>query len=183
MSEKYKKDLATSRRDRLRNARKKIQSAGQTVALLAYVNPFIDWLFGVALAVAILKDILDLIDNALIAAGGAGLVLIFIFSTLASLLIGFVIFLTGSSSKTTAAREKVKSLKSKLFNRTTRKILVLLGVTLIEFIPAVDLLPLESLTVLLTFWMTLKERREDALAAAEERREQSAQLQEALATT
>lgn len=137
------------------NAKKNIKAAANFVSLTAQINPFMDWLFGIALIFAIIKDILDPINNALITAGGVGEILIVVFTAIISLLIAFVMLLTGSPGK--------KGL--------IKKFSLMIGTGLIESVPGIDLFPLESILVVILFWLTLAERKVAKNAKA--RREQS----------
>ncbi len=137
------------------NAKKNIKAAANFISLSSQIDPFMDWLFGIALIFAIIKDILDLINNALIAAGGVGEILIIIFTALISLIILFVLFLTGSSGKKGLAK----------------KIVLMIVTGLAETLPAIDLLPMESILVIILFWLTLVERK--AVAQEKAQREQN----------
>jgi hypothetical protein len=147
-------NLNSARKGSLKNSAKKAKKAiTGTVnffSLLGYINPFIDWLFGIALILAILKDILDIVNNALIAAGGVGEILIIIFTFFISVFIFLVMIITGSVGKTKMARNTIK------------KILAIIGIAIAEAIPAIDLLPMETILVVTTFWMTLRERKKGA---------------------
>jgi len=156
-----KKAQASNLLNSARNARKKIKATVKTLSLMSYINPFIDWLFGIALILAILKDVLDFINNALIAAGGTGLILITISTFIISLAIGFIIYLTdrtGSGYRKLRATKIAKRKAKKIYGLLSR-ILLLFGVSLVEIIPAIDLLPLETIAVYFIFILTLKERR------------------------
>jgi len=163
-AENLQASRASSDRDSAKNAKKKITSAINNISLLGYIDPFMDWLFGIALIFAILKDILDLINNFLITAGGVGWLLIMIFTSFCTIIIGLIMLLTGSSNKRTAAEKKAKGISKKIWKR----ILLLLGFSLVEILPVIDLLPMESIVVLVIFWMTLKERRANAQGEKEE---------------
>ncbi|PIP26954.1 MAG: hypothetical protein COX30_04530 [Candidatus Moranbacteria bacterium CG23_combo_of_CG06-09_8_20_14_all_39_10] len=134
------------------NAKKNIKAAANFSSLIAQLDPFMDWLFGIALIFAIIKDILDLINTALITAGGVGWVLIVVFTFIVSLIIAFTLLLTGSSGKRGLAK----------------KIALLISASLVESLPAIGLLPIESIIVIILFWLTLKERK----AAAQEKAQQ-----------
>lgn len=133
--------------------------------LMKYLNPFMDWLFFIALIFAAIKDALDFIDDALIAAAGAGEVLIVITTTICSLIIAAVMFLTSSSEKEKIARKAAKKLKH---NKTFLRLLLLIAGTAVEFVPALDLLPVESAVVVIVLWMTLVDRE----VAAEQKKEE-----------
>jgi len=137
------------------NVQKNVKAAMNIGSLMTYIDPFMDWLFGIALIFAIIKDVLDLVGTALDVAGGVGEVLIIIFTTICSLAIGFIMFLTGSSGKTKVAKTIAK------------KIMLLIVATLVEYIPGVDVLPIESIVVVVIVWMTLTERKTAAEASRE----------------
>lgn len=155
MSEQQHADnLNASRADSLKNsagnARKNIQTAknaANVASLMQYIDPFMDWLFGIALAFAILKDILDILNTALIAAGGVGWFLIMLFTGACSLAIFFIMLITGASGKTGMAKGIAK------------RIVALLVATGAEMIPGIGLLPMESIVVIIILWMTLAERK------------------------
>lgn len=155
MSEQQHADnLNASRAASLKNPtqqlKKQIPGPLESFTLLKYLDPFMDWLFGIALIFAVLKDIFDIINNALVAAGGVGWLLIIIFTTFCSLIIFFIMLITGASGKTKIARNIAK------------RIALLIATTLAEYLPAIDLLPLETLVVIIIFYMTLKERKNSA---------------------
>lgn len=166
--QEHAENLRDSRSDSLKksakNAKKKIGKVVATVSSLAYIDPFMDWLFGIALIFAILKDILDLINNFLITAGGVGWLLIIIFTSFCALIIGVIMLLTGSSGKRGAAKKEARGISRKIWKR----ILLLLGFSLAEILPIIDLLPMETIVVCVIFKMTLAERK----AAAQERKEE-----------
>lgn len=164
-----KASRAASFKNSLANAKKKAKAVANAVALTTYINPFMDWLFGIALAAAILKDIFDLVNTALIAAFGSGLVLIVVFSSICSFVIAAVIFLTGSSENAKTAKGLAQGMAGKML----KKLATLAGATVVEMVPGVGLLPIESLTVLIIFWMTLKDRQKAAQAEAEEKKTQA----------
>jgi len=136
---------ASSLKNSAQTIQKNAKAAMNVASLATYIDPFMDWLFGISLLFAVIKDILDLIDTALYAAGGE--ILIIITTLLCSIIIGFVMLLTGSSGK------------NKLTRTVTKRILLLLGTTIVEMLPGIDILPLESLVVIIIIWMTLTERK------------------------
>ncbi|MDP1619833.1 MAG: hypothetical protein Q8L11_02765 [Candidatus Moranbacteria bacterium] len=142
------------------NIRKNVKAAVNVVSLTAYLEPFTDWLFGIALILAIIKDIFDLVNNALIAAFGIGIPLIVVFTAIVSLAIGFIMLLTGSSGKRKTAKKIAQGL--------LKRFLLLVGASAIEAVPAISLLPLESLVVIIIFWLTLVERKKNAEAQKEQ---------------
>lgn len=173
-------NLKTSRTGTFKNSVQKTKKRARVVmngaSLMIHLNPFRDWLFAIAFMAALLKDILDIVNTALIAAGGLGAALIFIFTVMASLVIIITIYLTGSYSKTKKARssaEKFKITASPLL----KKLLLLAGMTMVEIIPIVDLFPLETVTVYFIVKMTLVERKLNAEKAAEVAAAENARLQ------
>lgn len=105
-----------------------------------YLNPFMDWLYGIALALAILKDILDFTGLGSLPLIGT------VITLMVSLFIFMVMFLTGSGAKRKMARYSI-----------------LMGGTLVEFIFGIDFLPIETLIVILVFRITLQERQRAAI--------------------
>jgi hypothetical protein len=144
-------NLKISRAGTLKNSvqqtKKGAKAAMSGISLMGQINPFVDWLFAIALMAAMLKDILDIVNTALIAAGGIGAALIFIFTLMTSAIIAVVMILTGASGKAKAARKIAK------------RIMILVTATLVELIPGVDILPLETVVVIVIFWLTLVERK------------------------
>jgi uncharacterized membrane protein len=132
---------------RLRSVTKNVKDAAQTLALLSYLNPFIDWLFGIALTLAVLKDILDFTGIGSFPVIGTAITLA------VSLSIAGIMFITGSASK-------IKIIKS------GKKFIVLIGGTFIEMIFGIDFAPVETMMVIYIFYATLQERR----VAAEEKK-------------
>jgi len=159
-AENLKAARAGSFKKSAQNVKKNIKAAANAVSLMAYLEPFTDWLFGIALILAIIKDIFDLINNALIAAFGIGIPLIVVFTAIVSLAIGFIMLLTGSSGK----RKTAKKIAQGLFKR----FLLLVGASSVEAVPAISLLPFESLIVIIIFWLTLVERKKNAEAQKEQ---------------
>lgn len=116
-------------------------------ALIKYINPFLDWLFIAALIVALLKDILDctqLMDVTLIN---------WIVSPLFSITIFLILILTGATAHISKSRSYAK-----VVIKYCPSVLSLF----FEIIPAVDILPVETFTVLFSFYFTLKQREDYA---------------------
>ncbi|MDO8240581.1 MAG: hypothetical protein Q7T51_01155 [Candidatus Moranbacteria bacterium] len=156
---------AGSLKNSLQNAKKNIDAAKNIGSLMTHLELITDWVFGLALAAAALKDILDLVDTALIALGGLGVVLIFVSTGMASIVIAVAMFITSASGN------------SKVGRKIAKKISVLAGTTIIEFIPGIDVLPLETLAVIIIIWLTLVERKVAADKAREEAQELAQQNQ------
>lgn len=147
-------NLNSARKGSLKNSAKKakktITDIINTESLLKYIHPFIDWLFGVAISLAILKDTLDIPDTALIPVLGIGEIITIILTFFISIIIFVIIIITGSAGRARVAKNTIK------------KLIAIISTGLIEIIPAIDLLPMETILVIATFWMTLKERQRDA---------------------
>lgn len=119
-----------------KNPAQAVKSALQKTSLMLYFNPFIDWLYGIALAIALLKDILDFVGIGSLPAIGT------VITIVASLSIGFIMLITGS-----------------LFTaRWARRVGILLAGSVIEIIFGINFLPIETTIVILVFYMTLKSR-------------------------
>ena len=151
--------IEQSRAQKLRELRRNLptsplkaaKSVAGSLSLSRYINPFMDWLFGIALALAILKDILDFVGIGSFPA--IGTVVTFIVSAT----IGFIMILTGSFSTA----------------RWARRAVILLGGTLVEFVFGIDFLPVETAIVILVFKSTLEGRR----LKQQERATKEAQMQ------
>lgn len=117
-----------------RNLSKKKPSSGSD----SLINPFLDWLFGVAFAVALLKDFLDFAILGSIPLIGT------VITILASLTIGAVLIITGASSNG-------KSI--------VKKFGVLLGGSTLEMFFGLNFLPMETITLIITIYLTLAERK------------------------
>ncbi|MFA7319281.1 MAG: hypothetical protein WC022_01655 [Parcubacteria group bacterium] len=110
-------------------------------------NIFKDWPYALALIAAILKDIFDLMEVT-----GIGYALVIVFTFLCSIFIAMMMLLGGGSS--TRHQQKI-----------IRSWLILLSGTTMELIFGIDLLPIETLTVLIIYFLLLVDRK----AAAEEK--------------
>lgn len=142
-ADNLKKSRLGSLKNSAKNAKKNIKDAVNVLSLMAYFNPFMDWLFGIALALAILKDILDF--TGIGSLPGIGTVI-----TLAvSFTIAGIMFLTGSASKIKISKQG-------------KKFIVLIGGTFIELIFGIDFVPIETFMVIYIFYLTLRSRRESA---------------------
>ncbi len=122
--------------------KEKKQGIKEAISLAAYLNPFTDWMFGIALAMAALKDIFDYFG---IIFFGIGWLITF----MASVLIFFTLLLAGASSKKNNANSLVK------------KYGTLAGGTAMELVLGINFLPIQTITVIITFILTLKERQDN----------------------
>lgn len=134
--------------ERLREIRKNLptspvkaaRSVAGKLSLMKYFNPFIDWLYAVALSIALLKDILDLVGIGSLPAIGT------VVTLMASLTIWFIMIITGSAFKASRGRVLAK------------RYAVLLGTTIVEFVFGIDFLPIETFMVIYVFYSTLEDR-------------------------
>lgn len=125
------------------NARKNVQQLFSDMGLWRYAEPFTDWIFGIALMVAMLKDLLDLAQIGSLPGIGT------LFTFFASTIIFLSLYLAGSSSK---GKNKAKNIMKKYGT-------VLVG-SLMEVIFGINFVPIETCIVILAFYFTLKERQE-----------------------
>lgn len=144
--ENHKSNLAKAR-ETYRNIRSganpamaAIKETRRTLGLMKNIDPFMDWLFGIALSLAILKDVLDFVGIGSFPTVGTAVTLC------ASFTIGLIMFITGSRGIAKAARGMIKRLA------------VLGGGTLVEMFFGINFLPIETLVVIIVFYMTLRER-------------------------
>jgi hypothetical protein len=127
-------------------------------SLLSGANPFSDWMYGLALFAAILKDLLDLLDLT-----GIGYLIVFIATICCSAFIAMMMLLGSITNGTGRAQQKM-----------IRSWLILLGGTTVELIFGIDILPIETITVLIVYFMLLSARK-----TAEEQQKREARLEEA----
>jgi len=119
-------------------------------------NIFKDWPYALALIAAVLKDIFDLIEVT-----GIGYALVIVFTFLCSIFIAMMMLLGGGSG--TRRQQKI-----------IRSWLILLSGTTAELIFGIDLLPIETLTVLIVYFLMLVDRKAAAEEKALERHSQEA---------
>ena len=110
------------------------------MGLSKHINPFMDWLFGIALSLAIVKDVLDFVGIGSLPAIGTAVTLCISFA------IGLIMFLTGSRGARKAARGALKRFG------------VLAGGTGAEMFFGINFFPIETAIVIIVFYMTLRER-------------------------
>jgi hypothetical protein len=117
-----------------------IMASFKLISLGKYIDPFMDWLYGIALTLAIFKDISDFI-------GLGSLPVIGTLITFAvSFIIGMIMFLTGSGMK----KRIVKSL--------AKRYGVLIIGSLLEMLFGLNFFPIETSVVIIVFYLTLRER-------------------------
>jgi hypothetical protein len=143
-------NLKAAQKGSLKNSAQKAKQIISAGSLSRYIDPFIDWLFAIALMLAILKDISDILTTTLLVAGGLGEMLVFIFTSFTSIFIFLIMIITGSTGNVKLAKSIIK------------KTLLLLATAMAEMIPIIDLLPMESILVVVVFWITLRDRRKAA---------------------
>lgn len=127
----------------------KIKDTFATVSLMKYFDPFMDWMYGIALCLAIFKDLLDMVSL-----GMFGLFTTFFIS----FVIWAIMFLTGSGMKKKMAKAVIKRYGT-----------LIIG-SLFEMLLGINILPVATLMVIVVFYLTLKERmladKEEKMAAA-----------------
>jgi hypothetical protein len=136
--------------ERLRDARKnlpkkfkdKARFVAKKVSLLNQLNPYLDWLYGIALSAAMLKDILDLVVIGSLPVIGT------VITLMATITIWAVMIITGSAFKAFRKRRLIK-----------RYGLLAVG-TLVEMVFGIDFLPIETCMVVYIFVSVLQDRRD-----------------------
>ena len=129
-------------------AKKAVDAAKSGIALLRHIDMFKDWLFLLAFFAALLKDISDF---ALIGSfPGWGTVI----SICCSIFIFFVLLLAGAGGKRNAIKGMVK------------KILAMLFGTLVELLPGLNFMPVETIVVVYIYFIVLGERKSEEEANA-----------------
>jgi hypothetical protein len=142
----YKEIRSTYRTARL--TEKQIMAIFKRTPLGIYIDPFLDWTYGIALTAALFKDISDL----------TGLGSLPIIGTLITIIVWFVIWFIMFITRAGMKRMMVKFI--------VRKLGVLFGGTFIEFIPILNFFPTETLIVVVVFYLLLRERKEADLQDA-----------------
>lgn len=136
----YSRAISEARRNpksAVKNARNILSAA----SLWKYVEPISDLPFAAALGGAMLKDLLDL-------ATFETVILPMIFSMLCSIFIFMMLLLAGAGGKRKTA------------NKILQKILIIIGGGMVDGIPGLDFLPIETITVIIIYMLTLMERRD-----------------------
>ncbi len=117
-----------------------------------------DFFFAIAIMSSLLKDIVDFVANAVPGLQLLGVVTAF----MAGIITWAAMLLCGAGLRQSKKRSMIKSIF------TPDKWKVLIAGTVLEMLPIIDFLPLETITTFVIFILILKNRRE---AAAEEQRE------------
>jgi hypothetical protein len=137
-----------------RTSTQKIKDSFSVVSLIKYFDPFMDWMYGIALCLAILKDVSDFV-------GLGSLPLIGTLITFCvSFTIGLIMFITGSGGKSKSAKRIAKAL--------IKRYGTLAAGTAVEMFFGLNFFPIETFMVIIVFYLTLQERM---LAAKEEQME------------
>lgn len=113
-------------------------------SLLKQMDIFTDMPFVLALGAALLKDLIDLV-------AAETIIFSVLFSILCSIFIAMMLLIAGASGKRKSSKQTVK------------KILSLLAGGIADSIPGIDFLPIESVTVVVIYVLTLMERKEEAM--------------------
>lgn len=122
----------------------KIKDTFNAVSLIKYFDPFMDWMYGIALCLAIFKDVSDFV-------GLGSLPLIGTLITFAvSFIIGMIMFITGSGGKMGTTKRVIKSL--------IKRYGTLVAGTGVEMFFGLNFFPIETFMVALVFYLTLQER-------------------------
>ena len=116
------------------------------ISLLGSINFFSDWMYGLALFAAILKDLLDIVE-----ATGIGYILVVVTTFCTGIFIAMMMLL-GSFSNNSGGKKQQKIIRSWL---------VLFGGTIIELIPGIDFVPIETLTVIIIYVLLLSSRKQN----------------------
>lgn len=130
----------------IKSARGMIESATPwgIIALMFQANILSDWPYALALIAAILKDIFDLAEVT-----GVGYALVFVFTFMCGIWIAMMMMLAGD--KRGGKQRKI-----------IRSWLILLSGTTMEMIFGLDLLPIETVTVLIIYALALIDRKQSS---------------------
>jgi hypothetical protein len=143
---------ARSTYQKAKQKKEQIMASFKLISLGKYMNPFIDWLYGIALILAIFKDVSDLVGLGSLPVIGT------LVTAGVSSVIWFIMLITWSGAKKKLARYSA----------------LILGTT-IEMFFGLNFFPIETFVVVFVFYLTLKGRRladmEKQLAEAEAKRD------------
>lgn len=124
---------------------KKAKFVAGKLALIKHFDPFWDWLYGIALSAALLKDIVDLVGIGSLPVIGT------VITLMATITIFAVMLITGNFFK----------------KRWAKKIGVVFLGTAVEIIFGLNFLPVETAVVIIVFYLALDDRRKAAEAVKE----------------
>lgn len=120
------------------------------LSLMKHLNPMLDWMFGIALIIALLKDILDFVGIGSLPVIGT------VVTFCVSVSIGLIMFIAGSSGKKGIAKGSLKRFG------------VLGGGTFVEMFFGINSLPIETIVVIMVFYMTLRDRAQSEQSTKEQ---------------
>lgn len=146
--------LAQSAIGSAKNLAKNASPAG-FLSLILKANLMSDWMYALALIAAIVKDFLDFIQVT-----GVFYILVIVITFLCSIFIAMMMLL-GSFSNGSMGRVQRKVISSWV---------VLIGGTVAELLFGIDLLPIETFTVLVVYALMLSDRRQAAEEGKSSRR-------------
>jgi hypothetical protein len=124
------------------------------LSLLSYINPFVDWIYAIAILLAVLKDILDLTGIGSLPAIGT------VVTFIVSISMGFAIFLAN-------VLEKDRT----VFQKTIIRYLVLIAGTLAELLFGLNFIPWETAVGLAIYAFALAARKNKKTAEKENNKE------------
>ncbi len=128
-----------------KNAVKAVKDIASAASLWKYVNPITDMPIAVAFCGALLKDLLDMVTFETV-------ILPMILGALCTILILMMLFLAGAGGKRKGA------------NKIILRILLIIGGGVVDAVPGIDFLPVETATVATVYYTMLVERRDAAQA-------------------
>jgi len=128
------------------------------LSLFFQMKPFSDWMYGLALFAAVLKDLVDLIE-----ATGIGYIVVVIATLCCSIFIAMMMLLGNFSNGAGRRQQKI-----------IRSWLILLGGTTIELLFGINFLPVETLTVLIVYALLLAARKQAQTQQKEEGQSEAA---------
>lgn len=159
MEEKFHQKLKQARNlsKKIPAARKNIQDKMKTLSLFLYTEVMDMPFLGVALSIALLKDILDFVGIGSLPAIGT------VVTVIASALITASMFIISMGSGVKTGKKAQKNLKANAY--LMKQAGTLLGGTTIEVIFGLDFLPIETIMAVAMYRLILKARQEKAQAA------------------
>lgn len=138
-TENKKVNVNGSLKDTVGNVAKVLNPVG-AVSTLKQINFLMDMPFVAAFGAALLKDLLDSV-------AGPTVILAILFSILCSIFIFMMLLLVSANDKRGMAKSLMK------------RGIILIGGGVIDSIPGINFLPIESLTVAIIYFLTLVERK------------------------
>jgi len=163
----YKSQLRSVRQNNPAREAKELAVAATPVgfiSLIAGANPISDWMYGLAMMAALLKDFLNPLEVT-----GILYILIIVLTFCTSIFIFFMLLL-GSFSESGGGRSARR--RGKKSAAMMKRGLVLMGGTIVDLLPGINFIPWEFITVLIIYAMVLMARKQ---AKEEEKQEQYAE--------